>query len=176
MSDPLLTQEGGGYRKNLKQRKPSKPLFARNALKNRKRALVARFLGGFLQEMMSEDPPARQQESFQQEQRQRQQQQQQELQEQHQQTAGKKAVMKKKAAMKKKALMKKKGAPKKGSLRGGQSGDPDDPPVTENFEQSAMQKLLSVASSQLSGGAKINRIFNERFPFELVKVSFYFFY
>jgi hypothetical protein len=51
--------------------------------------------------------------------------------------------------------MKKKAAPKKGSLRGGQSsGDPEAPPVNEGFEQSAMQKLLSVASSQLSGGAK----------------------
>jgi hypothetical protein len=28
-----------------------------------------------------------------------------------------------------------------------------------------------VSIKELSGGAKINRIFNERFPFELVKVS-----
>ncbi len=28
-----------------------------------------------------------------------------------------------------------------------------------------------IDTAQLSGGAKINRIFNERFPFELVKVS-----
>ena len=27
-----------------------------------------------------------------------------------------------------------------------------------------------IDTAQLSGGAKINRIFNERFPFELVKV------
>ncbi len=28
-----------------------------------------------------------------------------------------------------------------------------------------------IDTAQLSGGAKINRIFNERFPFELVKVT-----
>ena len=39
-----------------------------------------------------------------------------------------------------------------------------------------MEKAISGADStevntkELSGGAKINRIFNERFPFELVKV------
>ena len=32
-----------------------------------------------------------------------------------------------------------------------------------------------IDTAQLSGGAKINRIFNERFPFELVKVNVLFF-
>ena len=31
-----------------------------------------------------------------------------------------------------------------------------------------------IDTAQLSGGAKINRIFNERFPFELVKVNLLF--
>ena len=44
--------------------------------------------------------------------------------------------------------------------------------VSKDFEKAISGADSSeVNTKELSGGAKINRIFNERFPFELVKVS-----
>jgi len=40
-----------------------------------------------------------------------------------------------------------------------------------SFEQLIEGTGASIDTSELSGGAKINRIFHERFPYELVKVS-----
>lgn len=40
-----------------------------------------------------------------------------------------------------------------------------------DFEKCIEGSGDQVDTSNLSGGAKINRIFHERFPFELVKVS-----
>jgi hypothetical protein len=43
--------------------------------------------------------------------------------------------------------------------------------VSKDFEKAISGSDSSeVNTKELSGGAKINRIFNERFPFELVKV------
>lgn len=43
-----------------------------------------------------------------------------------------------------------------------------------DFEKCIEGSGDQVDTSNLSGGAKINRIFHERFPFELVKVMFVF--
>lgn len=44
--------------------------------------------------------------------------------------------------------------------------------VSKDFEKAISGADSSeVSTKELSGGAKINRIFNERFPFELVKVN-----
>ena len=40
-----------------------------------------------------------------------------------------------------------------------------------DFEKSIEGSGDTIDTMQLSGGAKINRIFHERFPFELVKVK-----
>ncbi len=40
-----------------------------------------------------------------------------------------------------------------------------------DFEKSIEGSGSEISTMELSGGAKINRIFHERFPFELVKVS-----
>lgn len=46
--------------------------------------------------------------------------------------------------------------------------------VSKDFEKAISGSDSSeVNTKELSGGAKINRIFNERFPFELVKVYKY---
>lgn len=42
-----------------------------------------------------------------------------------------------------------------------------------DFEKCIEGSGDQVDTNELSGGAKINRIFHERFPFELVKVSTY---
>lgn len=39
-----------------------------------------------------------------------------------------------------------------------------------SFEQLVEGTGAAINTSELSGGAKINRIFHERFPYELVKV------
>lgn len=39
-----------------------------------------------------------------------------------------------------------------------------------DFEKSIEGSGAEISAMELSGGAKINRIFHERFPFELVKV------
>ena len=39
-----------------------------------------------------------------------------------------------------------------------------------DFEKSIEGSGSEISTIELSGGAKINRIFHERFPFELVKV------
>ena len=40
----------------------------------------------------------------------------------------------------------------------------------QDFEKSIEGTGSEISTMELSGGAKINRIFHERFPFELVKV------
>ena len=40
-----------------------------------------------------------------------------------------------------------------------------------DFEKSIEGTGSEISTMELSGGAKINRIFHERFPFELVKVK-----
>ena len=40
-----------------------------------------------------------------------------------------------------------------------------------DFEKSIEGTGSEISTKELSGGAKINRIFHERFPFELVKVG-----
>ena len=40
-----------------------------------------------------------------------------------------------------------------------------------DFEKSIEGSGSEISTIELSGGAKINRIFHERFPFELVKVN-----
>lgn len=45
-----------------------------------------------------------------------------------------------------------------------------------DFEKCIEGSGDQVDTSNLSGGAKINRIFHERFPFELVKVTFFYFF
>jgi hypothetical protein len=46
--------------------------------------------------------------------------------------------------------------------------------VSKDFEKAISgADSTEVSTKELSGGAKINRIFNERFPFELVKVMIY---
>ena len=40
-----------------------------------------------------------------------------------------------------------------------------------DFEKSIEGTGSQISTAELSGGARINRIFHERFPFELVKVS-----
>jgi dynamin GTPase len=39
-----------------------------------------------------------------------------------------------------------------------------------DFANEVLGGVSEASATQLSGGAKINRIFHERFPFELVKV------
>lgn len=41
-----------------------------------------------------------------------------------------------------------------------------------DFEKSIEGSGAEISALELSGGAKINRIFHERFPFELVKVLY----
>ncbi len=44
--------------------------------------------------------------------------------------------------------------------------------MSKDFEKAISgADSTEVNTKELSGGAKINRIFNERFPFELVKVK-----
>jgi len=46
--------------------------------------------------------------------------------------------------------------------------------VSKDFEKAISgADSTEVSTKELSGGAKINRIFNERFPFELVKVTYF---
>ena len=40
----------------------------------------------------------------------------------------------------------------------------------QDFEKTIEGSGSEISTMELSGGAKINRIFHERFPFELVKV------
>ena len=40
-----------------------------------------------------------------------------------------------------------------------------------DFDKEIEGSGSSIETNELSGGAKINRVFHERFPFELVKVS-----
>ena len=40
-----------------------------------------------------------------------------------------------------------------------------------DFDKSIEGTGSEISTQELSGGAKINRIFHERFPFELVKVG-----
>ena len=40
-----------------------------------------------------------------------------------------------------------------------------------DFEKSIEGSGSEISTAELSGGAKINRIFHERFPYELVQVS-----
>ncbi len=40
-----------------------------------------------------------------------------------------------------------------------------------DFEKAIYGSATEVSETELSGGAKINRIFHERFPFELVKME-----
>lgn len=42
----------------------------------------------------------------------------------------------------------------------------------QDLEKSIEGAGSEISTKELSGGAKINRIFHERFPFELVKVLF----
>jgi hypothetical protein len=42
-----------------------------------------------------------------------------------------------------------------------------------DFEKSIEGAGSEISTIELSGGAKINKIFHERFPFELVRVSSY---
>ena len=45
--------------------------------------------------------------------------------------------------------------------------------MSKDFEKAISgADSTEVSTKELSGGAKINRIFNERFPFELVKVIY----
>ena len=44
--------------------------------------------------------------------------------------------------------------------------------LSKNFEKAISGDSSEINFSELSGGAKINRIFNERFPFELVKIEY----
>ena len=44
--------------------------------------------------------------------------------------------------------------------------------ISKDFEKAISGDSDDVNLGELSGGAKINRIFNERFPFELVKIEF----
>lgn len=43
--------------------------------------------------------------------------------------------------------------------------------VAQDLEKAIEGAGSEISTKELSGGAKINRIFHERFPFELVKVS-----
>jgi len=42
----------------------------------------------------------------------------------------------------------------------------------QDLEKSIEGAGSEISTKELSGGAKINRVFHERFPFELVKVLF----
>ena len=44
----------------------------------------------------------------------------------------------------------------------------------DTFEKLIEGTGASVDTAELSGGAKINKIFHERFPYELVKVLWFF--